>query len=105
MQENTCLYSYSSLYFYSFLGKTSPYIFIQAYTCIRDCRVLLAFQMTYFSIFIPGALPTSTKVCLVQKYPFGQDVMFYNERSFGTIVKKVLHTYLHKNSEVDMLQK
>ena len=60
--------------------------------CLRRFDLLLAFQMAYFSIFIPGALPTSTKVCLVQKYPFGQDVMFYNERSFGTIVKKVLHT-------------
>ena len=58
--------------------------------CLRRFDLLLAFQMAYFSIFIPGALPTSTKVCLVQKYPFGQDVMFYNERSFGTIVKKVL---------------
>ena len=41
MHENTCLYSYSSLYFYSFLEKTSPYTLIQACTRIRDCRVML----------------------------------------------------------------
>ena len=39
MHKNTCLYSYSSLYFYSFLEKTSPYTLIQACTRIRDCRV------------------------------------------------------------------
>ena len=39
MQENTCLYSYSSLYLYSFLRKPSPYTLIQACTRIRDCRV------------------------------------------------------------------
>ena len=37
--KNPCLYYYSSLYFYYFPGKTSPYTLIQACTRIRDCRV------------------------------------------------------------------